>query len=111
ASMGDRSLALCGELADGLIVSNLCPPGYTRRAVGIVQQSAATAGRKAPDVVQYVPCAVGAYRDEALPVAKLAVGEMLAAFWPVCGDWPELRETIVRHRGISRSELLAALAP
>ncbi len=110
ASMGDRSLALCGELADGLIVSNLCPPGYTRRAIGIVQQSAAAAGRKEPDVVQYVPCAVRADRDEALHVAKSAVGEMLAAFWPVGSDWPELRETIVRHSGVSKSEMVAALA-
>ena len=110
ASMGDRSLALCGELADGLIVSNLCPPGYTRRAVAIVQQSAAAAGRKAPDVVQYMPCAVRADRDEALHFAKSAVGEMLAAFWPVGSDWPELRETIVRHSGVSKSEMVAALA-
>jgi 5,10-methylenetetrahydromethanopterin reductase len=110
ASMGDRSLALCGELADGLIVSNLCPPGYTRRAVDLVQQSAAAAGRKALEVVQYVPCAVRADRNEALRAAKMAVGEMLATFWPVGGDWPELRETIVRHSGISKSEMVAALA-
>ena len=110
ASMGDRSLALCGELADGLIVSNLCPPGYTRRAVGIVQESAAAVRRKAPDVVQYVPCAVRADRDEARHLAKSAVGEMLTAFWPVGSDWPALRETVVAHSGISKSEMVAALA-
>ncbi|MBV9018956.1 MAG: LLM class flavin-dependent oxidoreductase [Alphaproteobacteria bacterium] len=110
ASMGDRSLALCGELADGLIVSHLCPPGYTRRAVGIVKQSASAAGRKEPEVVQYVPCVVRADRDEALHFAKSAGGEMLTAFWPVGSDWPELRETIVRHSGLSKSEMLAALA-
>ena len=44
AAMADRSLALCGRLADGLIVSNLCPPAYTARAVAIVRESAATAG-------------------------------------------------------------------
>jgi 5,10-methylenetetrahydromethanopterin reductase len=110
ASMGDRSLALCGELADGLIVSNLCPPGYTRRAVDIVQQSAAAAGRKPLDIVQYVPCAVRADRDEALHVAKSAIGEMLTAFWPVGGDWPELREIIVRHSCFSKSEMVTALA-
>src|SRR5205807_9950315 len=98
------------EMADGLIVSNLCPPGYTRRAVGIVQQSAAAAGRKGPDVVQYVPCAVRADRDEARHVAKSTVGEMLTAFWPVGGDWPVLRETIVRYSGISKTDMVAALA-
>src|SRR5438874_1096308 len=106
----DRSLALCGELADGLIVSNLCPPGYTRRAVELVQQSAAAAGRKALDIVQYVPCAVRADREEAKQVAKSAIGEMLAAFWPVGSDWPELRETSVRHSGISKTDMVAALA-
>ena len=41
--MADRSLTLCGRLADGLIVSNLCPPAYTARAVAIVRESAAVA--------------------------------------------------------------------
>src|SRR5437899_1127606 len=56
AAMGDRSLALCGQIGDGLIVSNLCPPGYTARAVGIVEHAAAQASRPSPRVVQYVPC-------------------------------------------------------
>ena len=55
--MADRSLALCGRLADGLIVPNLCPPAYTARAVAIVRESAAVAGREAFDIVQYLPCA------------------------------------------------------
>src|SRR5580700_3396169 len=49
----DGSLALCGEIADGLIVSNLCPPGYTERAVGIVERAAAQADRPSPRIVQY----------------------------------------------------------
>src|SRR5205814_7379170 len=49
-------------------------------------------------------------RDEALHFAKSAVGEMLAAFWPVGGDWPTLRETIVQHSGITKSEMVVALA-
>jgi len=55
AAMADRSLALCGRLADGLIVSNLCPPAYTARAVAIVRESAAAAGRESLDIVQYLP--------------------------------------------------------
>src|SRR5438477_5460271 len=82
ASMGDGSLALCGELADGLIISNMCPPGYSERAVAIVNDVAAAAGRPQPSVVQYVPCAVRAARDEARHLAKTAIGEMLATFWP-----------------------------
>lgn len=55
AAMGDRSLALCGRIADGLIVSNMCPPAYTRRAAGIVREAAQRAGRPMPAVVQDVP--------------------------------------------------------
>ena len=45
AAMGDRSLGLCGRIADGLIVSNMCPLGYTQRAVGIAGEAALAAGR------------------------------------------------------------------
>lgn len=109
ASMGDRSLALCGKMADGLIVSNMCPPGYSQRAVCIVQQNAAAAGRNALDIVQYVPCAVRENREEARRAATSAIGKMLAAFWPAGADWPALRETIVAHSGITKPEMIVAL--
>jgi 5,10-methylenetetrahydromethanopterin reductase len=109
ASMGDRSLELCGQLADGLIVSNLCPPGYTERAVDIVQNSAAASGRTPLDIVQYVPCVTRPDRDEANRVAKGVIGEMLATFWPVGDDWPTIRETIVRLSGIPKTDVLRAL--
>jgi len=109
ASMGDRSLALCGRLADGLIVSNMCPPGYSERAIGIAQESAAATGRPPLDIVQYVPCAVRPDRKEARLIAKGAIGAMLAAFWPAGEDWPALRETIVRHSGVPKPEFVAAL--
>ena len=32
AAMGDQALRLCGELADGVIISNLAPPRRARRA-------------------------------------------------------------------------------
>ena len=110
ASMGDRSLALCGRIADGLIVSNMCPPRYTERAVGIVQQSAADARRKPLDIVQYLPCVVRPDRDEAWRLAKHVVGGMLATFWPTGGDWPALRDTIVECSGIPKPEVVAVLA-
>src|SRR5438132_1702326 len=103
AAMGDRSLALCGEIADGLIVSNLCPPGYTERAVGIVARAAAVAGRPSPRVVQYVPCVARPDRDAARCAAVVAIGETLAALWPVGADWPALRETIVAKSGIPKA--------
>src|SRR5437868_13186848 len=77
AAMGDHSLALCGEIADGLIVSNLCPLGYTERAVRIVERAAARAGRPSPRVVQYVPCLARPDREEARREAIAAIGETL----------------------------------
>ena len=110
ASMGDRSLALCGRIADGLIVSNMCPPRYTERAVGIVQESAADACRKPLDIVQYLPCVVRQDREEARHLAKHAIGGMLATFWPAGDDWPPLRDTIVESSGIAKPEVAAVLA-
>ena len=109
AAMADRSLALCGRLADGLIVSNLCPPAYTARAVGIVRESAAAAGRESFDIVQYLPCAARPDGAEAREIAKEAVGTMLIALWPTGNDWPAQRETIVRLSGIARPEMVGAL--
>jgi 5,10-methylenetetrahydromethanopterin reductase len=109
AAMADRSLALCGRLADGLIVSNLCPPAYTARAVAIVRESAAAAGRGSFDIVQYLPCAARPDAAEAREIAKEAVGAMLIALWPTGNDWPVQRETIVRLSGIARPEMVSAL--
>jgi 5,10-methylenetetrahydromethanopterin reductase len=109
AAMADRSLALCGRLADGLIVSNLCPPAYTARVVAIVRESAAAAGRESLDIVQYLLCAARPDGAEAREIAKAAVGAMLIALWPAGNDWPAQRETIVRLSGIARLEMVGAL--
>ena len=109
AAMGDRSLELCGSLADGLIVSNLCPPLYTERAVAILRRAAVEAGQPPPAVVQYVPCIPSSDRDEARRTAMTHIGEMMAAFWPAASEWPPLRETIVERSGIPRATFAAAL--
>ena len=71
AGRGDRSLAACGELADGLIVSNMCTAAFVAKTVAILHGAARAAGRsKLPDVVQYVPCIPRADRDEAVPARQ-----------------------------------------
>src|SRR5262249_49170651 len=81
AAMGDRALDLCGRIADGLMISNLSPPGFTRRAVGLVGGGAAAAGRAMPaEVVQYVTGAIDDDRVEARRRAKATVGAMLVAY-------------------------------
>src|SRR5882724_11092084 len=109
AAMGDRSLDLCGRIADGLIVSNMCPPDYTRRAVGIVRNGAAQTGRLPLDIVQYVPCVIRPDRAEARDAIKAAIAGMLTNFWPADGEWPPLRDTIVHHSFIPKAEVISAL--
>ena len=110
AAMGERSLALCGQLADGLVVSNLCPPAFTEYAAAIARTAAASAGKPDPEIVQYVPCVPRPERGEARRESKLAIGEMLGAFWPARGTWPAAREAIVQRSGIPRAEFAATLA-
>src|SRR3981081_4250226 len=40
AARGEQALALCGAIADGLMISNMCPAGFTRQAVDMVRMSA-----------------------------------------------------------------------
>src|SRR5262245_61933301 len=57
AARGEQALALCGKIADGLMISNMCPAEFTQAAVRAVH--ARQARRPAPaEVVQYIPCAV-----------------------------------------------------
>ena len=82
AAVGDQALRLAGELGDGLMISNMCPPAYTRRAVGIMTAAAAAGGRPRPaEIVQYAPCAIEPEGAEARRFAKHLVGGMLSAFW------------------------------
>jgi alkanesulfonate monooxygenase SsuD/methylene tetrahydromethanopterin reductase-like flavin-dependent oxidoreductase (luciferase family) len=59
--------------------------------------------------VQYVPCVVRPDRDEARRAALIAVAGMLTMFWPAGGEWPPIRDTIVRHSGIPKPAVVAAL--
>ena len=74
AARGEQALALCGAIADGLMISNMCPPGFTRQAVEVIRKSALAAGRAEPaEVVQYVPCAVRPDRAQAHALAKATI--------------------------------------
>jgi 5,10-methylenetetrahydromethanopterin reductase len=109
AAMGDQALRLCGELADGVIISNLAPPAFTRRAVGIIREAAARAGRSAPrEVVQYVPCAVGEDGDEARRRAKTAVAAMLTAYRRTASA--ATRTAMSEYNGLTTDEFAEAIA-
>src|ERR1700730_16551309 len=82
AATGDQALRLCGQVADGLMISNMCPLGYTVRALELLGEGAAKAGRPVPrTVIQYVPCTVRKNRGEARQTVKRTVAELLSAYW------------------------------
>jgi 5,10-methylenetetrahydromethanopterin reductase len=109
AAAGERALRICGEVADGLIISNLTPPRSTERLAAIVGDAATRAGRVMPRIVQYAPCAVGPDGNAARLAAKAAIGEMLTSFWPAGDDWPAAKQAIVGESGVPRREFSAAL--
>src|SRR5258706_13048052 len=82
AARGEQALALAGKLADGLIISNMCPAEFTQAAVLAMREAARQAQRAEPaEVVQYVPCAGRLDRAEAYALAKREIGERLAPLW------------------------------
>jgi 5,10-methylenetetrahydromethanopterin reductase len=110
AARGEQALALCGKIADGLMISNMCPPEFTRQAVDAVLASARGAGRPPPrDVVQYVPCAVRPDRDEAFGLAKATIGEMLPGFWSLGQRVPAARSALLRAGELAESDFAAAV--
>jgi 5,10-methylenetetrahydromethanopterin reductase len=109
AASGEPALRACGEIADGLIVSNLTPARSTERMAAIVAEAAAKAGRAMPRVVQYVPCVSAVDGAAARDAVKSILGDMLTAFWPADGDWPKSKETLVADSGIARHDFTVAL--
>src|SRR5262249_12818836 len=111
AGRGDRSLRACGELADGLIVSNMSTVAFAAGAVKKLHAAAHAAGRTKPlDVVQYVPCFARADRHEARRVAMEAVAEMLPTYWRLGQRLPAAKQALLEGSGIGETEFAAALA-
>jgi 5,10-methylenetetrahydromethanopterin reductase len=109
AAASNRALRSCGELADGLIVSNMTPVSLSKQMIATVAETAARTGRPKPIAVQYVPCAVSTDRNAAYQAAKAAIGEGLTLLWPVGNDWPKRREAVVAESGIPRHDFAVAL--
>src|SRR5262249_17898738 len=81
AAMGAQALRLCGEIADGVIISNLVPTAFTRHAVALIHEAATRTSRGVPgEIVQYVPGVVRDDGAEARRVAKRSVAAMLTAY-------------------------------
>jgi 5,10-methylenetetrahydromethanopterin reductase len=110
AATGDQALRLCGQVADGLMISNMSPPGYTVRALQLLAEGAAKAERPVPStVIQYVPCVARKNRAEARAVVKATVGEMLSAYWAMSKRWPAIRQAMVNGSGIPEQDFVSAI--
>jgi 5,10-methylenetetrahydromethanopterin reductase len=110
AAGSERALRVCGEIADGLVVSNLTPPRLAARMTAMVAEAAAKARRPKPRVVQYAPCSVRADGAAARDAVKQTIGETLTLLWPRGDDWPKRREAVVAESGIPRAEFVDTLA-
>lgn len=110
AAMGDQALRLCGQIGDGLMISNMCPPGYTERALRILQEGSDKVGRPRPkEVVQYVLCSVNEDRAHARAAVRKTIAEMLPGYWTMGERWPAVREAMYGNSGIPENEFVAAI--
>ena len=110
AAMTERALRLCGEVGDGLIIGNMCPPAFTGHALRVMQAGAEAAGREGPaEVVKYVPCAVAEDGPAARRAVKAAIGRMLGAYWQAYADVPPVRSAIFDSSGIESAQFSDAM--
>lgn len=117
ASMGDQSIRLAGDLADGLMISNLCTPGFTTRAIEMVNaRSNKRMAARPLHVVQYAPCVAGADRQAARDAAKDFVGRGLARCFgpdstPVSRGWHSFGSGIADEEFFDLASRIAGGAP
>lgn len=109
AGRGERMLQLCGELGDGLLISNMCAPGFAAYAAEAVCAAAAAVARSAPiEVVQYLPCSVRPDRAEAISTAKRAIAAMLPGYWGMAQSMPAAKEALLSGSGLDADDFARA---
>jgi 5,10-methylenetetrahydromethanopterin reductase len=108
AAMADRALRITGELADGLLIGNMCPPSFTDRALARIREGALVAGRQteAIEIIKYVPCALG---PDALASAKNVIGRLLGAYWQFYAQSPKVRATMMEGNDIEPAQFMRCL--
>ena len=108
AAMGPRMLRLAGEIGDGVLISNMCPPAFTGHAIALAAEGAAAAGRAPPpQTVKYVPCAVDADPGAARQAIKPAIAAMLRGYEEAFAGTPDALAAL-RHGGAIDPALYAA---
>lgn len=110
AARGPNAIKTCGEIADGLIVSNMCTAGFAANAVERLHESARAVGRtNMPGVVQYMPCVPRVDRDDAFSAAKRAVADMLPAYVALSQKLPDAKAALMTGSSISEDDFAAAV--
>jgi 5,10-methylenetetrahydromethanopterin reductase len=111
AARGTNAVKACGEIADGMIVSNMCAAGFVTRSVRSLHDAARAAGHEhLPGVVQYVPCVPRPDRAEAYAAAKRAVADMLPNYWNLAQRLPDAKAALMDGSGIAEDDFTAAVA-
>jgi 5,10-methylenetetrahydromethanopterin reductase len=100
AARGPQALAL-SSVADGLMISNMCPPGFAAYAAGIARPKR---------LVQYAPCVVSADGDAARATIKPVLAGMLKTFWTLSQRVPAAKVSLVDHSGIPLADFASAAA-
>ncbi len=101
AARGPRALALCAKIADGLMISNMCPAGFAAHAAAIARPKR---------LIQYAPCSVSTDRGTAVAAIQPVLAGMLKTFWALGQRVPAARASLVDHSGIPEADFAAAAA-
>ena len=111
AGRGSQMVKLAGEIADGLVVSNMCSAAFAGRLAASLQAARRTACRaSSAQVIQYMPCALDADRAAAIAAAKRAIGGMLPGFWNLGQKLKSAKDGLLTGTGIAESEFVLASA-
>jgi 5,10-methylenetetrahydromethanopterin reductase len=105
AGRGDLTIKLCGEAADGLVVSNMCSRQFASNAGKHLNEARKAAGREGKSVVvQYMPCAVAKNAEEARNAGRRAIGEMIPGFWALSKRVSSAKEALAMGTDIDDDE-------
>jgi alkanesulfonate monooxygenase SsuD/methylene tetrahydromethanopterin reductase-like flavin-dependent oxidoreductase (luciferase family) len=108
---GPRTLRLCGEFADGTILTAGTPPARVRRARELIEQGRRAAGRAGPHpVTVYLHAATGPAAAERLDAEVRRWGDDPAEV-AVAGDAPAVAEAVRRWADVGADTVVLQPTP
>ncbi len=107
AAMGPRAIRIAADLGDGLLISDMCPPAYTRWAV----DQAVRSRRQSLEVTQIIPCSVHSDSAAAHRQVKTSIGKTLLMLVDhLTGGYPAVTAALRDFSGIPGTEFDIAMA-